>query len=276
LLSWADNLRRSVALYYRLIGVQVRSQLHYRASFLFELVTTFLGTIVNFVTLALILQKFGSIAGWSLSEVAFLYGMVDSAFGMMDMIFSGFDPQGFGRQVRLGRLDQMLLRPVDITLQVLSSEFALRRFGRITQGLLILFLAISWQNIAWSPFKIIYVPIVYFGLVLFFGALFIVGSTITFWTIDSIEVINIFTYGGSEMMSYPMHIYTDWMRRFFTYIIPAIFLNYYPALYILGKPDPFHMPSFAFFISPVVSLAIFGIALGFWKIGLRNYHSTGT
>jgi ABC-2 type transport system permease protein len=276
LLSWVVNLRRSIELYFRLIGVQIRSQLHYRASFLFEMVTTFFGTIINFVTLALILQRFGSIAGWSLSEVAFLYGMVESAFGTMDLIFSGFDPQGFGRQVRLGRLDQMLLRPVDIMLQVLSSELALRRIGRISQGLVILILAISWLSIEWTTVKMIYLPIIFTSQVLFFGALFLIGSTITFWTIDSFEVINIFTYGGSEMMSYPMHIYTDWMRRFFTYIVPAIFLNYYPTLFILGKPDPFHMPSFAFFLSPLVGLGVFGVALSFWRFGLRNYHSTGT
>jgi ABC-2 type transport system permease protein len=42
------------------------------------------------------------------------------------------------------------------------------------------------------------------------------------------------------------------MRRFFTYIVPAIFLNYYPALYFLNKPDPFNFPAFAPFLSPLV------------------------
>lgn len=263
-------------MYFRLIGVQVRSQIHYRLSFLFEVVTTFLMSALGFMSLALIFQRFGTIAGWSLSEVAFLFGMVESAFGTMDLVFSGFDPQNFGRQVRLGRLDQMLLRPVDITLQVFGSEFALRRLGRISQGLVILFLALSWLNIEWTLVKILYLPLIFISLVLFFGALFVIGSTITFWTIDSIEVVNIFTYGGSEMMSYPMHIYTDWMRRFFTYIVPAIFINYYPTLFILDKPDPFNMPSFAYFISPAVSLALYGIALAFFHYGLRSYHSTGT
>ena len=276
MLSWADNFRHGVGLYFRLISVQVRSQLHYRLSFLFEMVTTFLMTAIGFISLALIFQRFGTIAGWSLSEVAFLFGMVESAFGTMDLVFSGFDPQNFGRQIRLGRLDQMLLRPVDITLQVFGSEFALRRFGRISQGLIILFLSISWLQIEWTLIKILYLPVIFFSLVLFFGALFIIGATITFWTVDSIEVINIFTYGGSEMMSYPMHIYADWMRRFFTYILPAIFINYYPTLFILGKPDPFHMPAFAFFLSPLVALSLYGIALAFWQFGLRNYHSTGT
>jgi ABC-2 type transport system permease protein len=89
-------------------------------------------------------------------------------------------------------------------------------------------------------------------------------------------VINILTYGGNEMMAYPMHIYRDWMRRFFTFIVPAIFLNYYPALYFLGKPDPFNLPPFAPFLAPLVGLGTLVIALAFWNFGIRHYTSTGS
>jgi ABC-2 type transport system permease protein len=89
-------------------------------------------------------------------------------------------------------------------------------------------------------------------------------------------VINVFTYGGSEMMSYPMHIYQRWMREFFTYVIPAIFLLYYPALYLLDKPDPLNLPSFAPFLAPVAGLAMLFVAGAFWRFGIRHYASTGT
>jgi len=263
-------------IYCRLIGVQIRSQLQYRMSFLFDTIATGLATGVSFLTLALLLQRFGSIAGWTLSEIAFLYGIVEVAFGFMDMLFSGFDPDSFGKQIRLGRFDQLLLRPVDITVQVLGSEFLLRRLGRIAQGVAVLGYAIATLNIHWTLPKILFLPLIFTSLVCFFGGLFMIGATITFWTIQPIEVVNIFTYGGSEMMSYPMHIYQDWMRRFFTYIIPAIFLNYYPALYLLGKPDPFHFPSFAPFLSPVVGFGMLGLASLFWQFGIRHYKSTGS
>ena len=78
------------------------------------------------------------------------------------------------------------------------------------------------------------------------------------------------------MMSYPMHIYTRWMRQFFTYIVPAIFLNYYPALFFLDSADPLGFPVFARFLSPVVGLGTLFVALQFWRVGVRNYQSTGT
>ena len=263
-------------LYYRLIGAQIRAQLQYRAAFLVELIGQAMATGVWFLSLVLILQRFESIGGWTLGEVAFLYGMVETAFGAMDMLFSGFDPGFFGRQVRRGTFDQLLLRPVDITLQVLGSEFVLRRLGRILQGAAILAVALALAEIRWTPIKLAYLPVVLASLVCFFGGLFIIGSTITFWTVESIEVINILTYGGSEMMSYPMHIYRDWMRHFFTFVVPGIFLNYYPALFFLDKPDPFGLPPFAPFLSPVAGVGVLAVGLAFWRFGIRHYQSTGT
>ena len=250
-------MRYIFGLYWRLIGVQIRSQVQYRFNLFTDVLATALVTITVFISLAFIFERFGTIAGWNLSEVAFLYGMVETAFGVMDMLFSGFDPQNFGRQVRLGRLDQLLLRPVNITLQVLGSEFIIRRVGRIFQGIIILTFSVHSLQIDWSIMKMSYLPIVFASLVAFFGGLFIIGATITFWTLESIEVINILTYGGAEMMSYPMSIYPLGMRRFFTYVIPAIFLMYYPAIYFLDKGDPLGLPFNANFFAPIAGFGVF-------------------
>jgi ABC-2 type transport system permease protein len=250
--------------------------MQYRMSFWLEVFTTALIGLTGFGTLALILQKFDRVGGWKLGEVAFLFGTVEAAFGLMEMAFSGFDPQFFGLQVRRGAFDQLLLRPIHIVLQVMGSKFVLRRLGRILQGALIFVIALSLADIHWTLAKALYLPVVFTSLVCFFGGLFITGAAITFWTVESIEVVNILTYGGTEMMSYPMHIYQDWMRRFFTYVIPAIFLNYYPALYFLDKPDPFGLPSFVHFLSPLVGFGVLVVGLGFWNYGISHYQSTGT
>lgn len=269
-------MRDGLRIYLRLIGVQIRSQLQYRANFILDVFATFLSTVTVFISLAFIFNRFDNLAGWSLMEVAFLYGMVEAAFGVMDMLFSGFDPQNFGRQTRLGRFDQLLLRPVNITTQVLGSEFVLRRMGRIVQGFALLIIAVNVIHVHWTALKLLYLPVVFFSMVAFFGGLFIIGATISFWTVESLEVINIFTYGGTEMISYPMNIYPLELRRFFTFVLPAIFLNYYPALYFMDKPDPLGMPSFAPFLAPLVGTGVMALGLTFWRFGIRHYQSTGT
>ncbi len=270
-------MRFAIELYGRLISVQIRSKLQYRVSFLFNLAGTIFSTSIAFGALALVFQRFDHIGGWTLGQVAFLYGTIETSFGVMDLTFSGFNPNIFAPQmVQRGGFDRLLLRPVNVTLQVLGSDVAVRHLGKFIQGLVILSIALTMNDVRWTPAKIAYLPVVIASIVCFFGSLFIAGSTITFWTVQKIEAINILTYGGNEMMSYPMHIYTRGLRYFFTYVIPAIFLNYYPALYFLDKPDPLGMPSFAPFRSPVVGFGTLALALAFWRFGIRHYTSTGT
>ncbi|HDQ73846.1 MAG TPA: ABC transporter permease, partial [Chloroflexi bacterium] len=264
-------------LYLRLLGAQIRSQCQYRFSLILDMTAAAFGAGIGFATLALLFQRFDRIGGWTLTEIAFLYGLVETAFGLTDMLFSGFDPDAFApKMVQRGGFDQVLLRPIDVTVQILGSDIALRRLGRIAQGVAVLGFATSSAGIHWTPLKAIYLPVVIASMLAFFGGLFIIGSTSTFWTVQRVEVINIFTYGGSEMMAYPMHIYNRWMRRFFTYVVPAIFLNYYPALYFLDKADPLDMPTITPFLSPLIGFGAFGVALAFWRFGVRRYSSTGT
>jgi ABC-2 type transport system permease protein len=266
----------SLDIYRRLVGVQIRSKLQYRISFLFDLTATATITLFEFGSIALVLQRFQHIKGWTLGEVAFLYGLVEMAFGLMDLLFTGFDPQRFGQAVRRGTFDQLLLRPINITVQVLGSELAIHRLGKTSFGILIFGTALTLTEMHWTLAKLIYLPFVVVGMVCFFGGLFIIGATITFWTVESIEVMNILTYGGGFLMSYPMHIYQGWLRRFFTYIIPAALLNYYPALFFLDKPDPFNLPSFVSFLAPMVGFGTLVIALAFWRFGIKHYQSTGS
>lgn len=269
-------MRHSLSIYRRLIGVQIRSQMMYRASFFLELAGTGLTTLAEYASLALVFTRFDNLGGWSLGQVAFLYALAELSFGIMDMVFSGFDPAHFGFQVRRGTFDQILLRPLNITMQVMGSEFTLRRIGKIVVGIFIFIMALNLSPVAWTPAKIVLVMLSVIGQVFFFGGLFMIGATITFWTVESIEAINILTYGGNYMISHPMHIFPDALRRFFTFIIPAAFLNYYPAMYILEIPDPTGMPEWAAFLAPVAGLFLLAAALAFWRFGINHYQSTGT
>jgi ABC-2 type transport system permease protein len=266
----------ALSLYRRLILIHIRSQMQYRTAFLFDVLATGLITLLGFATLALVLQRFGSVGGWRLAEVAFLYGMIELSYGTMDMVFTGFDPDRFSPAVRFGRFDQLLLRPVNLTLQVLGSDFILRRVGRILQGGAVLGLALYWLEVDWTVGKLLYLPAIFIGLVAFFGGLSIFGAALTFWTIERIEAVHILTSGGAEMMSYPMHIYPGWLKGFFTYILPAIFLLYYPALYFMDKPSPLAFPFPPQLLPLLAGLVVLGAGLGFWNYGLRFYQSTGS
>jgi len=270
------DIRRSLRLYWCLLGVQVRSQLQYPFSFWSDVVSTFLLELVYFFTFAILINQFGGLAGWTLGEIAFLMGIAQMGFGLMDLFFSGFDPDALSPMIRMGKLDQVLLRPVNITLQILGMRFIVRRFGRIIEGLAVFIFALTQIEMVWTIPKIAFLPVVVVSQIIGMGALFIAGGTLTIWTHQPVEAVNTLTYGGNEVMSFPMVIYPAWLQRFFIFIIPLVFLNYFPALYLLDKQDYLGFPVWVSFVSPVVAILMLFVALQFWQFGLKHYQSTGT
>ena len=59
------------------------------------------------------------------------------------------------------------------------------------------------------------------------------------------------------MTSYPMHIYEEWMRAIFTFVIPMAFINYYPALYSAGQAGPVRTAGLGAFSVAAVAVLVF-------------------
>ena len=91
---------------------------------------------VEFLGIWALFSRFGSIGGWTLAEVALFYGLVHVVFAVAEAIGRGFDL--FGPLIKEGAFDRVLLRPRSTTLQVLGSNLAPKRIGRLLQGAVVL------------------------------------------------------------------------------------------------------------------------------------------
>ncbi len=264
----------SIKLYFRFLEISLRGQMQYRASFIMQIIGQFFMTFIEFVAIWSLFQRFGSIKGWTLGEVAFFYGLVNVSFALSEVLSRGFDT--FAGMVKSGDFDRLLLRPRSTVIQIAGKEFHMRRFGRVLQGAIILVWASIILNINWTMDKIILMLFsILAGICIFFG-LIVLQATLSFWTIESLEIMNTLTYGGAETSHYPLNIYRKWFRRFFTYIIPIAFVNYFPVLVIIGKADPLGTPSWLGWISPIVGFVFLVVTFRIWNIGVRHYKSTGS
>lgn len=266
------------SLYCKLIGAQVRAQMQYRTSFVLEAIAQFVGNVLDFVVVIIFFARMPALGGWTLPEIGLLYGLSSVAFGLADMAIAGFDYAYFGpNMVRLGEFDRVLIRPVNLFVQVLSSQFTLKRLGRIGQGAIVLGWALLALNLTWTPLQIGYMIVTIVSGVFFFSGLFIFGSGISFWTVDSLEVMNMATYGGQFLTQYPLTIYGEFLRSFFTFVIPMAFINYFPTLWLLGKPDRSSGPiGWLAFVAPFVCVLMFACGVALWRRGVRHYASTGS
>ena len=266
-------MRQGLHLYLRLMGAHVRAQMQYKLSFVADVLSTLLGMLLEFASVWVLFTHIAALGGWSFPEVAFLYGTAELSLSLAQMLTSGFDylPEA----VRWGQFDSVLIRPRGLFFQVLASRLSMRRFGRALQGVFVLALALSWLDPSWDFGRWLFLGWTVLGGTLLFAGLFVVGATSSFWTVESLEVFNILTYGGSTLISYPLSIYSEWLRNVFLFVVPLGFANFYPALFLLGKDDPFGLPDFMPFLSVPLCALVFLLSLWFWRFGVRHYQSTG-
>ncbi len=264
----------SLRLYLRYIGVSIRGQMQYKASFLMSSVAHFLVTLLEFLAVAALFLRFGTLKGWTLPETALLYAIVSMAFASAEAIGRGFDI--FPGMVKGGEVDRLLLRPRHTVLQILGQELQLMRIGRFAQGLLILIWSAIQLGAIWTPAKIGLVISSVIGGTCLFSGLFVLQATISFWTIESLELINTVTYGGVETAQFPLSIYQPWFRRFFTFVVPLACVNFFPSMAILGRAASFGIPTIACWLAPLVGFLFLLASLQVWKFGLRHYTSTGS
>ena len=264
----------SVYLYLRYIEISARGQMQYRASFVMLSFGHLLATGVEFVAILVLFNRFGNLQGWSLHEVAFLYGMVNIAFSIADAAARGFDL--FGNMVKSGDFDRLLTRPRSTALQLAGQELTLRRVGRFAQGFAVMVWASAAMGMNWSAADVALLIGAVVGGVCMFVGLVVLQATLAFWTTETLEIMNTVTYGGVETTQYPIAIYRPWFQRLFTFGVPLACVSYFPALAIIGKPDPLGSPLWFQYAAPLIGVAFLAVTLRLWRFGERHYLSTGS
>lgn len=264
----------SIKLYFKYLKLNIESQLQYKASFIMMSIGHFLITFIEFLGLWVLFERFGNIKGFTFEEAALFYGIVHIAFAITEGWTKGFDI--FPSLVRKGDFDRILLRPRTTILQVLGHDIQMMRIGRFTQGLVVLIWSMYKLNIKWTFGKILLLIGSIIGGNFLFSGLIVLQATLSFWSVQSLEIVNSFTYGGVQAVQYPMSIYKPWFRKILIYIIPLATVNYFPAMSILGKNDLLNYPSWLGWISPFIGFMFFIISLFIWRIGIKYYTSTGS
>jgi ABC-2 type transport system permease protein len=261
-------------LYGRYLGISVRGQMQYRSSFVMLSIGHFLVTGIEFATIWILFDRFGSLEGWTIAEVGLFYGMINTAFALSDAASRGFDL--FGGMVKHGDFDRVLLRPRSAALQVAGQELTLRRVGRLAQGLLVLSWSAARLGVAWTAGRMLLVAATIASAACLFFGIIVLQATAAFWTVETLEMFNCLTYGGVQTTQYPIAIYRTWFRKFFTYVVPLAAVSYFPGLAVLGKADPLGTGRLFQCLSPLAGPAFLGLSLLVWRIGVRHYQSTGS
>ena len=250
----------------------VRGALEYRADFA---IMTLMGLVRQGVGMALmwvILARFETIAGWTLGEVAFLYGL---RLTMLALCGLGGDIWALPYFVRLGEFDRFLVRPVRPLVQLLTIRVPLSAFGDLIGGVALIAAATRLVDVAWTPWALLYLLLALAGGGLLQLALRLLLASFSFRALSVNAPMSIVDNLFNEFGTYPLSIFNGAIQFLLTFGIPVAFMAYFPAAALLGRTAELQVyPAFAY-CAPLAGVVWMAIALWIFEHEMRNYKSSG-
>jgi ABC-2 type transport system permease protein len=184
-----------------------------------------------------LIARFTDLGGWTLGEVAFLYGMRLLVHALRGICFGNV-----GREmewlVRRGEFDRMLVRPM-------------------------------------SPPAIASLVVAVLGGCLVEAALELALASLTFRIVRAHALFALVSDVNNRFGSYPLHIFGDLARFVLTFGVPVAFIAYLPATVLLGRTGELSVHPAIAYGAPLVGAAMFGVAYLFWRSQLQHYQSSG-
>lgn len=258
-----------MGLYWNYFLMTLKSQIQYKVSFLLNVLGQFLTAFTSFWGIKFIFVRINGIDDFAYGQVLLCFAVIMMSFSVGEMIGGGLAV--FPNLLREGEFDRILVRPRSVTLQLIVPNMDFSRLGLLIQAVIVLCIAVPVSGVEWTVGKaVVFVLMIVCGSVIFF-CLFLMIAAAAFFTIGSLDFLNIFTYGMRQFGKYPFSVYGKTALRFLTFVVPLALIQYYPLLYLLDRKD-----RLAYMVSPILALLFLLPSYLLYRVGLRNYKSTGS
>lgn len=260
--------RRRGSLLATLWRLNVVEELQYRANFWASVLGTLFWLGLAVLTVALFFSHTESLGGWSFWEVVVLLGVFNALSGVVDAVLR----PGVGSlagEVRSGKLDFVLMRPVDAQLFVSFRRLDIWRFADVVLGLALAGYALArlgampsaWQLAAFVATLAAAVAVVY--------SIWVALMSLAFWfvAVENISVLFDAVYGAAR---YPASAYPGALRFVFLYLLPVAWTTTIPAAALTGRLGPG-------MVVAAIGVGATSLALTrlLWKVALKRYTSAG-
>jgi ABC-2 type transport system permease protein len=228
------------------------------------------------VGLVLLVDRFGSIAGWSTAQVLVLAGLVFTGQGLALMAGNRLRPDDISLMIRRGTFDQVLTRPVSPLGFVVTGYVELRLIGRVLAGIGTLAWAGHAAGIDWTPAHVAVATLAVLCCAVVVFSVLILGAALTFYTLQGSEAVNVVLDGGAYLTGYPMELYGSALRLLFTWLFPFALAVYVPALVLTGRHGPAGLGPGMLWVAPFGAAWMAAIAALAWGRAIRRYVGAGS
>lgn len=263
--KWAFQL----SLFREYLGNYLKTRLTYRADFWVEVLTDLLASAMNLIFIFIVFQHTDSLAGWSRSEVVFVYGYFMAAYGIFGTFINFWNFSE--RYIVKGEMDRVLTRPAHSLVQIMLENLDPPSLFGSAVGLAIMGSAWSSLGLPFDWYDPIVLIVMIIGSVLIYAGIYTALAAISFFMDSPTGIVplmfNIQNYGR-----YPVQIYNKAIRFLLTWLLPFAFVGVYPASFFLNRPDDLAIS----LLTPVVGIVVCALGVLIWNRGVKRYRGAGS
>lgn len=241
-------------------AANLRSALEYRTSFLVQAAFMAANNFLFLAFWAVFFHRFPRVAGWGMADVALLFAVVATAFGLGVILFGGC--LDLARRIADGRLDTWLLRPRPVFLQAGASRMGVAGWGDVTSGIVLLFLSGNGEPRRLAAF----VAMTLLSLV-GFVAFATACNAVAFFAGRAEALAEQGVHSMLAFTCYPPGLFGGWSKLLLYVVLPAGLVGWAPA----GVVREWSWPNALAVAGGVAALA--GATAVAWRVGLARYES---
>lgn len=238
----------------------LQAAMEFRAAFLTQVVFMIVNNAGFFVFWVLYFNKFGSVRGWTVSDMLLLFGIAATAWGMAAYFFGNFIT--LGEIIAQGRLDYYLSLPKPVLLHTLASKSIGSGMGDILYGFASFALSgyFTWDG------ALRYLLGVIAGVAIFISFLVIVQS-LSFWIGNSTALSQVALSAVLTFSLYPSALFNTTTKFILLTILPAALVGNVPAEFVRS----FSWTSLWQILAAAVIFLLLAVTI--FRSGLRRYES---
>ena len=269
----APELRpgRYLEIYWLMIRNSLIREMNFKANFILWMVVELLWFLGQILFLEVLFGQVDRIGDWSKWQCVLLVG----THQLTSQIFQAFfyvNLSELPELIRTGRLDLMLLLPVDPQFAVSTRKFGMDNVVNAMVGASIVIFSLVQLRIVPNASQIaLYMVAVAFGVTVHYSVMFGL-ATIAFWIVRAQGLI----YGYFNVFNiarYPDVVFRGIFKIIFSYLIPVIIVANVPTR-ILSRA--LESPWNGLAQLAAASLFIFLATRAFWRLALRRYSSASS
>jgi ABC-2 type transport system permease protein len=261
--------------YVEIWGIMLRNslirELSFKANFILWMVVEVLWFCGQVAFFSIIFGQVDRIGDWSKWEVILLIG----THQMIAQLFQAFffvNVSNIPELVRTGKLDSLLVLPIDSQFAVSTKQFGLDSVLNAILGAIVVIVALAKLQITPSLGMIaLYVVAIGFGVAVHYSIMLTLAA-ISFWIVRAQGLV----YGYFNFLHiarYPDVIFPRVFRFIFGWIIPVIIVANIPARLLI---KPLGQPAWLMFHLVLAGTIAFVLSRIFWRFALRHYSSASS